>query len=566
MPKRQEPPQPTRIEIEHDASMPAVLAEVRRHPGEVIVLAIPDHTPVLLTVAEFRALKDTADRSGATVVIESSDSLRTQLSSMFGIRTNGGGQRQSPGWRPPDTLLGNTRSYDTWVKQDDDEEKPRRRRTRASDHTPAEETRGRRHKQDAGAMDYIQDDSPSAIGATARKAGTIMAIVLVVALVASAIGWYALPNVKIVATVKATTLTSEVNYAVAAEGASLPSDIEFTAPATEAQAEVPFTISVPTTGVNRTPQETAKGEVLLRNPTAEEISVPQGTTLSIYQGMSYTTDSDVNVPPAANNVAGEATVAVTAAEPGSVGNAEPGLLTGIITDLGVHYSNRDAAIEGGTDIEVPIVAEEDLVALEDKFINEQKRAAASGWTQQLPAGQAVVAPSVSTPELNFADYTPSAQVGQEADEISVSGTVNATGLVYDQTVVQEETTKFFRESLVEKVPDGYAIDPDSVVLDDPIALAPAPDNVQFRVSATATAYAVVDDQTIDAWREDLAGSSLEEAHAKMDGVEVFESYDLTISPGWWFERMPQDAGRIDIQVEDPINPDSNPSPEATVAE
>ena len=566
MPKRQEPPQPTRIEIEHDASMPEVLAQVRRHPDQVVVLAIPEHTPVLLTVAEFRALKDTADRSGATVVIESSDSLRAQLSSMFGIRTSGNEQRQGTGWRPPDTLLGNTRSYDTWVKQDDDEEPPRRRRNRDNDFKPLEDNHGRRKKNDAGAMDYIEDDSSTMIGATARKAGTILAIVLVVALLASAIGWYALPNVKVVATVKSTTVTSEVNYAVAAEGASLPSDIEFTAPATEAQADVPFTVSVPTTGVDRTPQDTASGSVLLRNPTAEEITVPQGTTLSIYQGMSYTTDSEVKVPPAADNVAGETTVNVTAAEPGTAGNAEPGMLTGVMTDLGVHYSNRDNAIEGGTDIEVPIVAEEDLVALEDKFINDHQRAAAAGWTEQLPEGQAVVAPSVSTTEMNFADFTPSAQVGEEADEISVSGTVNATGLIYDRTVVQEETTAFFRESLASEVPDGYALDPESVVLDEPVALAPAPDNVQFRVSATATAYAVVDDATIDAWRDDLAGSSLDEAHVKMDGVEAFETYDISISPSWWFERMPRDAGRIDIQVQDPRDSESIPSPEATVAD
>lgn len=562
MPKRKDPPQPIRIELEADTSMPAVLAEVRRHVEESVVLVVPDHCPVLLTVAEFRALKDTAERAGVNIVIESNASLRSQLASMFGIRTVGG-ERQEHGWRPPDTLLGNTRSYETWVQNGDDEDTPRRRRRRDSEDDASRGQYGR-DRRESGSLDYIEDDSPSAIGATARKAGKILAGVLVVALIASIAGWYALPNVTVVATVKSTTVSSEVNYAVAAEGASLPSDIQFTAPAVASEADVNFTISVPTTGVDRTPQDTASGEVILRNPTAGEISVPQGTTLSIYQGMTYTTNAEVTLPPAANNVAGEVTVGVTANEPGSEGNAEPGMLTGIVSDLGIHYSNRDAAIEGGTDIEVAIVDEADIVSLRDKVVNDYSRAAATGWTAQLPEGQAVVEPSVVTDPINFDDYTTSAQVGDAADGISISGTVRATGLVYDSSTVADETTAFFRESLTSQVPDGYRIDPETVVLGEPLALAPFPDNVQFRVSASATAFAVVGDDDLDTIRDDISGSSLDEANARLDQVNQFETYDLSISPGWWFKRMPQDSGRIDIQVEDTNSGNQQSSPQATV--
>lgn len=561
MPKRKEAPQPIRVEIDADASMPAVLAEVRRHVEESIVLVIPDHCPVLLTVAEFRALKDTAERAGVSLVIESNTSLRSQLASMFGIRTIGA-ERTEHGWRPPDTLLGNTRVYETWVQQEDEDEPPRRRRQRQEGGDPPGNRETRKSKQ--GSLDYIEDDSSPAIGATARKAGAILAIVLVIGLIAAIAGWYALPNVTVVATVRSTEISAEVNYAVAAEGASLPSDIAFTTPAIASEADVPFEISVPTTGVDRTPQDTASGEVILRNPTGGEIAVPQGTTLSIYQGVSYTTDADVTVPAAANNVAGEVTVNVTATEPGSAGNAEQGMLTGVVGELGIHYSNRDAAIEGGTDIEIAIVSEEDIQALEDKVINDYTRAAAAGWTSQLPDGQAVVLPSVVVDPINFDDYTVSAQVGEEAESISISGTVSATGLVYDQNDVAEETTAFFRETLQEEVPEGYRIDPESVVLGEPQALAPAPDNVQFRVSANATAYAVVDDSTVNGIQDDLAGSDWEEAHGRLDQVDQFESYDLSISPGWWFERMPQDSGRIDIQVADPTDASDSPSPEATV--
>ncbi len=568
MPKRHEtpPPPPTRIEVEPDASMPAVLAEVRRHVDESVVLAIPDQCPVLLTVAEFRALKDTADRAGVSLVIESDTSLRAQLASMLGIRTTRETPAATSGWRPPDTLLGNTRVYETWVQPEDDD-KPRRRKRRPDpEHVQRDESHRTRGAHAApartDALDYIEDDSESAVGATARRIGTILAVVVVIALIATVAGWYALPNVTIVATPKTTTVSGDVNYAVAAEGASLPSDISFTVPATSAEADVPFTISVPTTGVDRTPQETARGEVLLRNPTAAGITVPQGTTLTELGGASYTTDSEVSVDPAANNVAGEATVNVTATEPGSVGNAEPGMLTGVVPELGIYYSNRDGAIEGGTDIEVAIVDEADITALQDKVINDYNRAAAVGWNSQLPAGQTVVEPSVSTEQPQV---TIDAKPGDKAEEISVSGTVHATGLIYDHTDVEEATAAWFRDSLQGQIPAGYALDPDSIVLDEPLALAPAPDNVQFRVSATATAYAVIDDNTLADIRNDLAGSSMAEARTRLDAVEQWQTYDLSISPGWWFKRMPKDDGRIDVQVVDLSSSTSETTPIATAA-
>lgn len=541
MPPRHPEPAPVRIEIDADTSMPALLTELRRHVDESVVLAIPDQCPVLLTVAEFRALKDTADRAGVALLLESDTSLRVQLATMFGIQTTGGSRTDS-GWRPPDTLLGNPRVYETWVQQDDDPDHPD-----AKPRHTERDRRLRRHKED-DALEYIDDDADNGIGATAKKIGSAVAIFVVIGLISTLAGWYALPNVRIVAVAKSTTITSQVNYAVAADGASLPSDILFTAPAIASEATVPFEVSVPTTGIDRTPQDTASGEVILRNPTGESITVPAGTVLSIYQGSQYTTDTDVTVSSAANNIAGETTVHVTATTPGTGGNADAGMLTGTVPELGIYYSNRDAEIKGGTDIEVAIVDEADIQALEDKVVNDHTRAAAAGWNSQLPEGQAVVVPSVVT---DPPQYVITANPGDRAETISVSGTVHATGLVYDQTIVTEKTTEFFRENLQSQVPEGYRLDPASVHLEEPQPLAPAPDNVQFRIRASATAYAVMDGKGTTSLQKSLAGMSWDNAHEKLDTVPQFASYELSVSPGWWIKRMPKDSGRIEIVIDIP---------------
>jgi hypothetical protein len=77
---------------------------------------------------------------------------------------------------------------------------------------------------------------------------------------------------------------------------------------------------------------------------------------------------------------------------------------------------------------------------------------------------------------------------------------------------------------------------------------------------------VVTDEAAADIRDALAGASWDDAHARLDAVEQFESYELEISPGWWFKRMPRDGGRIEIQIADPFSSPAAPSPEATVAD
>src|SRR5690606_37054257 len=69
---------------DHD-SLPAVLDQVRAARGKSILLDIPDHSPVFLTATEFRTLRDLAESNDVTVTLGTSDPLRLQLASMFGL-------------------------------------------------------------------------------------------------------------------------------------------------------------------------------------------------------------------------------------------------------------------------------------------------------------------------------------------------------------------------------------------------------------------------------------------------------------------------------------------------
>ncbi|CAN0502172.1 unnamed protein product, partial [Phaeothamnion confervicola] len=179
--------------------------------------------------------------------------------------------------------------------------------------------------------------------------GRIIAALLVLALIGGAAGWYFMPSVTVSARLKEAPLSTSFVYTVAAEGATLPSDAVFSLPATQGSATVPFTITVPATGTQAVPLEAASGTVVLRNPGASAVTVPAGTRLANHADVGYTTTAEVEVPAAGDGGPGETTVDVTAEKPGSTGNQPQGYLTGKIDELGIFFSNRDGAIEGGAD-------------------------------------------------------------------------------------------------------------------------------------------------------------------------------------------------------------------------
>ena len=575
---KQTPDAPTTIRVDPNDSLPAILEKIKGVAGKSAVLEIPDHCPVLLTATEFRTVKELADREGIELALHTDDRLRMQLASMFGLRNMVSAAAQpTEGWRPPQTMLGSPRAYGTWKSatkdpETDGEEEPtaepepgtRSRRRKRGDVVNASSFKplGEREEgDDTGALDYL---NPRTAFLNARNIGRIVAVVLVLGILAFAAGWYYMPAVTVRATLKQEPVGTELIYSVSAPGAQLPSDVAFSAPATEQSATVEFTIRVPSTGVQRTPDKTAAGSVQLRNPGESEVTVPKGTSLSVYKGTAFTTNDEVKVPAAKDGQPGEAAVDITAAKPGGASNLPVGMLTGRLDDLGIFYSNRDKAIEGGTDREVKIVSEADIAKLEEQVKTNLGRATADGWTRQLPEGQAVVGPSV---QASQPDYTIAQKPGDVADEVTLTGTVDATGLVYDLADVKAQAQEFFQSELQAQVPEGYALDASSVTLGEPEVLAEAPDGVQYRVAATGVANAVFDDNAQAKLAEDLAGGSRGDAEASLAGVSQFASWDLTQSPGWWPKRMPQGADRVTVEVSQATapavssTPEPSPSPE-----
>jgi hypothetical protein len=358
-------------------------------------------------------------------------------------------------------------------------------------------------------------------------------------------------------------------YSVTRPGASAPADAAFAVEAVETSDTVAFDIEIPATGVEVTPDETATGTVTLRNASTEAVTIPAGTELVTVTGVGFVTNDDVEVPPGSpdGSTIGEATVDVTATAPGAASNLGVGELSGKIPDQPVYFSNREAEMSGGTDIEVAVVSEEDIANLESQVENDLRRVVAEDWSAQLPEGQAILAPSV---EASDPEYSIEQRPGDAADTVILSGTVEATGLQYDQASVEEQARGAYVEALNAQVPEGYELVPESMVLGEPQLVAESPDSVEYEMTAAAVVRARFDEDAETQLVEDLAGTDDARAASILANVPAFETWSIDASPGWWPVDMPQASSRITLEVDEssfagttPV--DATPSP-ATTAE
>ncbi|MGC4190204.1 MAG: hypothetical protein QM589_03095 [Thermomicrobiales bacterium] len=564
-----------RLRIEAQESLPELLDRLRAVPNRAVVLEIPDHSALLLTASEFRTLKEITDQSRITLTLDTGDPLRGQLASMLGLKTLATKAADTDGWRPEPTALGSSKAFGTWKTRakDDEAKKPidasrmpastglgSRRRLGSTAPGAADAPGGAADEEAVSALDYLDEPEPFW---NARTISRIVAVLVVAALIGGAAGWYFMPSVTVTARLKEAPLSASFVYSVAAEGATLPSDAAFSLPATQGSATVPFTISAPATGKQAVPLDAASGSVVLRNPGSSAVKVPAGTRIADHADVGYTTASEVEVPAASGDSPGETTVDVKAEQGGTTGNQEQGHLTGKIDDLGIFFSNRDAAIAGGTDSETTVVSQDDIDKLEGGLNANLPKAAAAGWENTLTDGQNIVAQSV---QPGAPEYTVQQKAGDASDTVTLQGTVAVTGLIYRKADVEAKSKEVAAQQMASSLPQGYGLVANSIALGEPEVLAEADDSVQYRVTATGVAQAIFDQGAQDALRKQIASKGWEEAQQMAAANPAIASVTFSHAPGWWPQGMPNAEGRVKIVVDTSLSgTQSTPAQETPAA-
>ncbi len=528
-------PPPTLV-VDVNDTLPHVLSRLRDATDRALVLAVPDGSSLLLTASEFRALKDTVERRQLALTLSTDDPLRIQLAGMFGLPIDSPltpttpDQARSAPIASPLSRQGVAHAPVSSV--------PRRRPLVTTPEPLVTDSPRRR----TGRSRRLHIRSLDRRG----RVLTALALAIVLLLLGAAV-WALIPRATVALVLKRQPLSGEVRYQVVAPGAAadVAEGVAFVITGQMLSEELTFEASIPTTGGRAEPDQTAGGAVRFANPTAEEITFEEGTVLPTDSGIAYTLTGEVTVPAfsAEEGRAGTAGGMVQAAQPGTKGNIEQGMLSGRLAN-GVYFSNREGPIAGGTDKRIGIVAEEDLATLRAQVLETLTSRLTAAFANEVGSGLEIVPSTLMAGEPRFQF---DAAAGDAAQELTVSAVVPATALAYEPAVARGQARMTLTPRLGQAAPEGYTLDPTSLTLSQPVEVAAAPDSAVYLLQAEATARAALSETERNTLAQALAGADPTEAEAILRAVPAIERFSIAYEPGLWPDRMPDSANRITLE-------------------
>lgn len=322
-------------------------------------------------------------------------------------------------------------------------------------------------------------------------------------------------------------------------------------PAKRLIVPVSATASRAATGARSVPDLTAGGPVVLRNASTEAVTVPRGTILTASYGRTYITTEGITVPggdPFNAGAYGTATVRVGASVPGNGGNADAGVVRGMLPN-GIFYNNRDAPIAGGSDRKIPFVTRQDRLAAQAAAEAAARDKGPGAIAAALPAGSIAMPDTTGVGKVATAFSAPE---DSDGDAVTATVTGEATALVYLPADIEGSGRAEAERRLAAEAGPGESIVPESVQVAAPQLVEEAPGLLRWPVSGTARTRAAVGGERERArLAEGLARKSDDEARALLQGVPGISFFTVEYRPGWFPARMPPRASRIDIRLPEP---------------
>ena len=241
--------------------------------------------------------------------------------------------------------------------------------------------------------------------------------------------------------------------------------------ATTIRRQVFTAVTTTTSGEVEIGDERALLEVTFENAGDGVVSVPRLTRVLNEEGIAFTTDENLDVPPG-----GTATVSATAEFPGDPGNIDRNTLVTIEGDVPPSISiSSSSAGTGGTNQLVPGVAQADVDRVRDIAggILDQ---IAVGTLQQVVDDEELGTLLPSSVSAAIFSERPIQKLDEPSDIFVVEYTITASGLV----VTPDDAARYGEQLIRAELADGVALIPGSVSA----TVDPQGDRGEVAVSAT----------------------------------------------------------------------------------
>ncbi len=209
----------------------------------------------------------------------------------------------------------------------------------------------------------------------------------------------------------------------------------------------------------------AKGAVTIFNSLSQSKTLTVGTVLKAPNGLEFTLDSSVTIKAVASHSADETvtpekvTANVTANQLGKESNLPSGTKFSVASfDTSDLIAKNDNPFSGGTKKEVTVVAKNDSDKLETDLLKQLEGKAKEELSKQIGQNK-ILLPAFITKTLSKKSLN--VKVGDEASQLTLTGTVEYQGLSYDK----DDLIKFSKSLLSRDVPPGQEIDYNNIKTD-----------------------------------------------------------------------------------------------------
>ena len=311
-------------------------------------------------------------------------------------------------------------------------------------------------------------------------------------------------------------------------------------------------LATATTGTTSVGDERATVQLVFTNAGQPSVIVPKGTTVVDEEDNAFVTEQSQSIP------AGQSLpVAARAERAGTVGNvpaARQWVLSGFPGTLSV--ANPQPA-SGGTDVEVPAVAAEDVKRLEDLAPGVLEQISGRELERSVDVGTAFP----ETVTVAILGQQPFQQVDEPAEMLLMEVTAVVSGLV-----LEEQRGRAFAEALLAaRLPEGRVLLPGTATFE--LGEQRAFRGGELKLELTASGLVAEEPDHAELVGDAVTGARPGEAAAWLqERLQLERPPEIDISPGWipwWW--LPRRASRISItivgppQLEEPAADDSDGS-------
>lgn len=300
-------------------------------------------------------------------------------------------------------------------------------------------------------------------------------------------------------------------------------------------------VTISTTGKKETGNP-AKGNVTFYSRFTQEKTIPSGTVVSS-NSLDFTTDKDIKIASASADASAQpstATVAVTAKKIGKESNLPSGTKFNVGNlSTGDIIAKNENAFSGGTKKDIKIVSKDDYEKLEEEIIKNLEQKAKDSISKKISSDKALL-PAFVDASLDDTEFTK--KVDEEANQVTIKGTVTYTGLSYDK----KDLSSFTKSVLISSDED-VNIDEKNLKVD--VTSVKKKNDKQLTATLKIQAK-ILPKMNIDDLIGKIKGKEVKEAEAELRQLNQISEVKISISPPLPFlsGNLPMSSDRIKFKV------------------